>query len=55
MIEFLQNWFNKNIGKKFKYAYNALKDQFPKDSIKVSEHGCYKAFKRYSNFTYKRV
>ena len=57
MIEFLVTWFKKNdnVGKSFKYGYDALIQQFGKDKIKVTLHGCYKAFRRDSNFTFKRI
>ena len=44
-----------NVGKPFKYAYDALRQQFGKQHVRITMHGCYKAFKRYTNFTYKRV
>ena len=57
MINFLKEWFKKgdNGGKTFKYAYNALVEKFGLDKVKVSVHGCYKAFRRYTNYSYKRV
>ena len=32
-----------------------MKEVFGKDFVKVSVHGCYKAFKRYTDYTYKRI
>ncbi len=56
-INFLKEWFNEepNVGKTFKYAYAALIDKFGLHRVKVSMHGCYKAFKRYTNYSYKRI
>lgn len=55
-IQFLKDWFNKdtNVGKSFKYAFEALKHHF-KNEISVSQHGCYKSFRQYSGMTYKRI
>ena len=57
MIEFLKDWFriDKNVGRTFKYAYEDLIKMFGKDKVKISHHGRYKCFKKYSNFTYKRI
>ena len=57
MIKFLKDWFMSkgNIGRSFKYAYEALINEFGLEQVSVSKHGCYKAFKKYSNFTYKRI
>jgi hypothetical protein len=65
MVDFLTEWFktDRNVGKSFKYAYRALLDEsglfktVPGEVriVPVSQHGCYKAFKRYSDFTYKRI
>ena len=57
MIQFLTNWFkvHDNVGRGFKYAYAELVNHFGYDNIKVTQHGCYKAFKRYSNYTWKRI
>ena len=57
MIDYLTTWFkiDKNVGKAFKYAYDELIEKFGKEKVGVSMHGCYKAFKRYSNFTFKRI
>ena len=35
MIEFLKTWFDKNIGKTFKYAYEALVKKFGENKVKV--------------------
>jgi hypothetical protein len=46
------------VGKSFKYAYGALINEsglIQEGSVKVSMHGCYKAFRRYSDYTYKRI
>ncbi len=60
MVEFLTQWFktDSNVGKSFKYAYGALVKEsglFRVGSDPVSMHGCYKAFRRYSDYTYKRI
>lgn len=57
MINFLNQWFKTgtNVGKSFKYAYAELVKHFGEDNVKVTQHGCYKAFKRYSDFTFKRI
>ena len=60
MIAYLAEWFQMdgNVGKSFKYAYGALVKEsglFEGGSDPISMHGCYKAFKRYSDFTYKRI
>ena len=59
MITYLKEWFkvNNHVGKSFKYAYDALVQQFQGTAtpVRVSVHGCYKAFRRYTNYTYKRV
>ena len=57
MIQFLTNWFkvHDNVGRGFKYAYVELVNHFGYDNVKVTQHGCYKAFKRYSNYTWKRI
>ena len=60
MIDFLVQWFKMdgNVGKSFKYAYRALIKEsglFGVGSDLISMHGCYKAFRRYSDYTYKRI
>ncbi len=59
MINFLSEWFklDGNVGKSFKYAYKALVEEFSQqgDGVKASMHGCYKAFRRYTDYTYKRI
>lgn len=59
MINFLIQWFKEDnhVGKSFKYAYDALVKEFEGRAtpVCVSVHGCYKAFRRYSNYTYKRI
>ena len=56
MLDFLTGWFTTdgNVGKSFKYAYGALVERF-KDQVVISEHGCYKAFRRGTDYTYKRI
>ena len=56
-INFLKEWFNEecNVGKTFKYAYAALIDKFGLQRVNISQHGCYKAFKRCTNYSYKRI
>ena len=36
MIEFLKAWLGKNVGKTFKYAYEALITKFGQDQVKIS-------------------
>ena len=59
MIFYLQQWFKQgnNVGKSFKQAYRALIKEFEERTtpVKVSMHGCYKAFQRYGNYSYKRI
>jgi hypothetical protein len=57
LVNWLTTWFemDENVGKGFKSAYLAMIDHFGKDYVKVTRHGCYKAFKKYSNHTWKRI
>ncbi len=57
MVDFLTGWFktSNNVGKSFKYAYGALVEEFGEDHVGVSEHGCYKAFRRCTDYSYKRI
>lgn len=36
MIEFLKTWLCKNVGKTFKFAYEALVKKFGEDKVKIS-------------------
>ncbi len=57
MLAFLQGWFTTdgNVGKSFKYAYGALVAAFGEEQVGVTEHGCYKAFRKRTDYSYKRI
>ena len=57
MMNFLKEWLEKdeNVGKPFKYAYNALKENVGADKLTISAHGCYKYFSKNSGFSYTKI